>query len=732
MSLSIGSMFHRPAKTKDSHSGASTSSSQTKAQREAAGGSRWSRPWWSPSRQHHISSLRGQELSPPNQQLKQAFRQHPSGNRGPPSQQSQEESQDQFSGSPETSTSGRSAYPWSERHLAIQPRSTLIRPLGPLTQSPLPFPRCRYSLPPISTDSGELFLFGGLVNQQIRNDLYSFSTSDFSVALIETKGQIPPPRFGHASALVSNLLIVWGGDTERSPDERVDDALYLLNVGTREWKRVTTSGRAPQGRYGHAVTMRGNRVFVFGGQVDEEFFNDLWSFDLESLKTRPRWELHTPAPRSEVPRPRAGHICVTYSDKIYMFGGTDGRSRFSDTWCFDVPSRTWRELPCIGFIPAPRDGHAAALVDDVIYIFGGRGVDGKDLDDLAAFKVSHSRWYNFGDMGPSPNARSDHAMAASGSRVFVLKGGSLTDGDSEDPSIIHVLNSGHIKYPDSPSLVLPTLRPATPIQLRPASGPSPAGTCEKDNASGGYIRKPSLYTLARFSARSRTETASSTVWTDEERSFTATTPTSSMPDVGKLLESVEEATDQGHGAQAPEGLPQAPLQPHGTPDISSLQVCPTPSPTEAKGRNSEDAIPTETNSDISETILQSVLDDLTHLSVAPSRLTIKDSTEVGCGRYGEVLLATLDESSERPTPVAVKELRTVETRGVRKRIALRLARELRIWAKMNHPNLLPLIGYYLSENYEIARFISPLMTNGNVSQYLERAQVGIFKRLDIE
>ena len=48
-------------------------------------------------------------------------------------------------------------------------------------------------------------------------------------------------------------------------------------------------------------------------------------------------------------------------------------------------------MQCIGFIPSPREGHAAALVDDVIYVFGGRGVDGQDLGDLAAFKIS-SQW----------------------------------------------------------------------------------------------------------------------------------------------------------------------------------------------------------------------------------------------------------------------------------------------------------------------------------------------------
>jgi hypothetical protein len=72
----------------------------------------------------------------------------------------------------------------------------------------------------------------------------------------------------------------------------------------------------------------------------------------------------------------------------YSFGGTDGQYHYNDTWAFDISTRKWAELQCIGFIPSPREGHAAALIDDVIYVFGGRGVDGKDLGDLAAFKIS--------------------------------------------------------------------------------------------------------------------------------------------------------------------------------------------------------------------------------------------------------------------------------------------------------------------------------------------------------
>ena len=75
-------------------------------------------------------------------------------------------------------------------------------------------------------------------------------------------------------------------------------------------------------------------------------------------------------------------------DVSCSFGGTDGQYHYNDTWAFDLNTRKWSELQCIGFIPSPREGHAAALVDDVVYIFGGRGVDGKDLGDLAAFKIS--------------------------------------------------------------------------------------------------------------------------------------------------------------------------------------------------------------------------------------------------------------------------------------------------------------------------------------------------------
>lgn len=53
-------------------------------------------------------------------------------------------------------------------------------------------------------------------------------------------------------------------------------------AGTKEWTRVKTIGRSPEGRYGHAAVMVGSRFFIFGGQKDDGgFMNDLVSFDLQ-------------------------------------------------------------------------------------------------------------------------------------------------------------------------------------------------------------------------------------------------------------------------------------------------------------------------------------------------------------------------------------------------------------------------------------------------------------------
>jgi N-acetylneuraminic acid mutarotase len=189
----------------------------------------------------------------------------------------------------------------------------------PTSPSPSPFPRYGHALPATTTANGELYIFGGLVKEAPRNDLYLFSAKELSATLLQTTGEVPSPRVGHASAVISNVLIVWGGDTtsDSSSRDKHDDGLYLLNLVTKEWTRVNVSGTGPTGRHGHSVSMAGTKFFVFGGQVHGQFLNDVWSFDLNSLRVKAVWEQYSDSSAVR-PAHRTGHAMITFGDRIIM------------------------------------------------------------------------------------------------------------------------------------------------------------------------------------------------------------------------------------------------------------------------------------------------------------------------------------------------------------------------------------------------------------------------------
>jgi chromosome segregation ATPase len=141
---------------------------------------------------------------------------------------------------------------------------------------------------------------------------------------------------------------------------------------------------------------------------------------------------------------------------LYLFGGTDGVTWFSDVWAYDPRTNSWSQLECIGYIPVAREGHAAALVGDVMYVFGGRTEEGNDLGDLAAFRITSRRWYTFQNMGPSPSPRSGHSMTAFGKHIVVTGGEpSSAPRDAAELSLAYYLDTSKIRYPNDSQSQMP-------------------------------------------------------------------------------------------------------------------------------------------------------------------------------------------------------------------------------------------------------------------------------------
>ncbi|KAI0487311.1 hypothetical protein F4859DRAFT_501810 [Xylaria cf. heliscus] len=379
-----------------------------------------------------------------------------------------------------------SLYPWSQRRLTFT------------SNVPSPFPRYGAAVNSNSSKEGDIYIMGGLINSStVKGDLWIIEAGgNLACYPLATTAEAPGPRVGHAALLVGNAFIVYGGDTKIDETDILDETLYLLNTSTRQWSRALPAGPRPSGRYGHSLNIVGSKIYIFGGQVEGYFMNDLSAFDLNQLQMpNNRWEILIESseidapPTGKVPPPRTNHSMITYNDKMYLFGGTNGQLWFNDVWCYDPPTNAWTQLDCIGYIPSPREGHSSALIDDVMYIFGGRGKNGDDLGDLAAFRISSRRWYTFQNMGPTPSPRSGHSMTAVGKSIVVIGGEPSSDTNQvNDLSLVYVLDTTKIRYPNDAQIQSNTQKLQ---QARRPSGESASarGTPSREGSAGPDPRR---------------------------------------------------------------------------------------------------------------------------------------------------------------------------------------------------------------------------------------------------
>ena len=65
----------------------------------------------------------------------------------------------------------------------------------------------------------------------VKGDLWMIEANgNLACYPISTTSDGPGPRVGHASLLVGNAFIVFGGDTKQDERDPLDDTLYLLNT----------------------------------------------------------------------------------------------------------------------------------------------------------------------------------------------------------------------------------------------------------------------------------------------------------------------------------------------------------------------------------------------------------------------------------------------------------------------------------------------------------------------
>ncbi|AET37818.1 uncharacterized protein Ecym_2061 [Eremothecium cymbalariae DBVPG len=323
-----------------------------------------------------------------------------------------------------------------------------------------PFPRYRHVASSYASDSNEVFVIGGLHDQSVYGDTWIIKSHEngnkFTSKTVEITETTPPPRVGHASTLCGNAFVIFGGDTHKTNAEGLmDDDVYLLNINSHKWTIPRPVGPRPLGRYGHkisiiATSQMKTKLYVFGGQFDDTYFNDLAVYDLSSFR-RPdsHWQFLKPV--SFVPPPLTNHTMVSYDYKLWVFGGDTPQGLINELFMYDPTTNDWSVVDTTGVKPPPLQEHAALLYKDLMCIVGGKDDQDNYSQEVYFLNLKSFRWFklpHFRSLVPSP--RSGHSVTLLSNKKLLIMGGDKFDyagpGEGEFSTADQDLGEGTILY----------------------------------------------------------------------------------------------------------------------------------------------------------------------------------------------------------------------------------------------------------------------------------------------
>lgn len=364
--------------------------------------------------------------------------------------------------------------PYSQAQISV-PKNNLSN-TPPVTQEPIvwnriklknsPFPRYRHVASAYATDDDRVFVIGGLHDQSVYGDVWVIKSLEndtrFESSTVDISETTPPPRVGHAATLCGNAFVVFGGDTHKvNKDGLMDDDLYLFNINSYKWTIPNPVGPRPLGRYGHKIsiiapTPMKTKLYLFGGQFDDTYFNNLGVFDLSSFR-RPdsHWEFLKP--KTFIPPPLTNHTMISYDNKLWVFGGDTLQGLINKVFMYDPDINDWCIIDTCGAgddddnIPPPMQEHAAVMYGHLMCIIGGKDESDNYLNTVYFLNLNTFTWYKLPFLTVGiPQGRSGHSVTLLKNNKLLIMGGDKFDYSRLEEFDLHTsetdMGNGTILY----------------------------------------------------------------------------------------------------------------------------------------------------------------------------------------------------------------------------------------------------------------------------------------------
>ncbi|KAL6067333.1 IgA-specific serine endopeptidase [Balamuthia mandrillaris] len=134
-------------------------------------------------------------------------------------------------------------------------------------------PEEKETIPASSSSDTSPSSTSGTNNNTHNNRHQSFVWEDITA---EIRGTPPRPRASHAAAVIGARLWIFGGLTE---EKTLLNDVHVLDFEQMKWQKLQITGRPPTPRQNATLTAVGNRLFIFGGWDGRRQHNDIHVLD---------------------------------------------------------------------------------------------------------------------------------------------------------------------------------------------------------------------------------------------------------------------------------------------------------------------------------------------------------------------------------------------------------------------------------------------------------------------
>ena len=161
---------------------------------------------------------------------------------------------------------------------------------------------------------------------------------------------------------------------------------------------VTRSECPGNARFQAVSFVVGNTAYVGTGYDGQIRYNDLWSFD-----TTNSWQqqVSMPAVSGDSAPARNGAVAFAIGRVGYITTGTDGYTKYNDTWAYNVDNNTWSQKAnfAANVLPAVAGRYGASAFAIGNYGYVTCGYDNEYKKDLWRYDPSSDSWKQMAPLG---------------------------------------------------------------------------------------------------------------------------------------------------------------------------------------------------------------------------------------------------------------------------------------------------------------------------------------------